>query len=49
MSKTNGSRRENTGCYCEDGPTFDKDFVFEDGSGFECTACAANVYYEVTA
>jgi hypothetical protein len=43
--------KQTTGCYCEHGPSRDRsgDYDFEDGTGFECQACSANVFYvEVT-
>lgn len=33
-----------TTCYCES-PTFDPDYAFEDGEGFQCVECDSNVYY----
>lgn len=35
-----------TSCWCDAAPTFDEDYAFEDGTGFVCSVCDANVYYE---
>lgn len=38
-----------TKCYCDDGPTYDYGWSFEDGTGFVCTKCDSNVYYDLDA
>lgn len=35
-----------TPCWCGGEPTYDEDCAFEEGDGFVCSVCDANVYYD---
>ncbi len=38
--------RDSGKCHCEKGPSFDRDYEFVDETGFVCTGCDSNVFYD---
>lgn len=43
------TRYDDSPCWCDGAPTFDPDYEFDDGNGYECAVCGANVFRELVA